>query len=204
MTDTVNVPQEMIDAVMRVAVGVDEYGAEVFPGPFVAAELVRAMLAAAPKAEPHLGFLVETDDGTEWVADDPRMSGAPEYYDNLRPFTLEEAKSALLAAWEVAQPEAPKVEREPFGYAYPVPNDTYVLLPQKVLGGRAGKPLFTRPDPASDELLEALREVTPELTAEFSNIDGPWCRGQMDMDEVWSRLIDAQITAIAEHKGPQS
>ena len=52
MTDAVNVPQELIDAVMKVAVGVDEYGAEVFPGPFVAAELVRAALAAAPKAEP--------------------------------------------------------------------------------------------------------------------------------------------------------
>lgn len=51
MTDTVNVPREMIDAVMKVAVGVDEYGSEVFPGPFVAAELVRVALASAPKVK---------------------------------------------------------------------------------------------------------------------------------------------------------
>jgi len=36
----------MIDAVMKVAVGVDEYGSEVFPGPSVAAELARVVIEA--------------------------------------------------------------------------------------------------------------------------------------------------------------
>lgn len=49
---------------------------------------------------------------------------------------------------------------------------------------------------------DALRVITPELAAEFANIDGPWTRGQMEMEEVWSRLIDAQLAALqAEQKG---
>lgn len=58
------------------------------------------------------------------------------------------------------------------------------------------RPVYAQPAP------NALRVVTPELAAEFANIDGPWTRGQMEMEEVWSRLIDAQLTALqAEQKG---
>lgn len=48
----------------------------------------------------NLGFLVDTDDGTEWVEDDPRISGVPEYFENLRRLTLEVAHAEMLAAWE--------------------------------------------------------------------------------------------------------
>ena len=71
MTDTVNVPQEMIDAVMKVAVGVDEYGSEVFPGPFVAAELVGVALAAAPKAEP-VSDPYKFEDEVKWLREAAR------------------------------------------------------------------------------------------------------------------------------------
>ncbi len=42
----------------------------------------------------------------------------------------------------------------------------------------------------------AMTETSPELLAEFANIDGPWCRGQMECDDVWKRLLEAQNDAF--------
>lgn len=43
--------------------------------------------------------------------------------------------------------------------------------------------------------------VSPELMAEFANIDGPWCRGQMTCDEVWKALLEAQNSALIRAYG---
>lgn len=40
------------------------------------------------------------------------------------------------------------------------------------------------------------REPTPELLAEFANIDGPWTRGQLDCTQVWQSLYDAQAAGL--------
>ncbi|WP_297803711.1 hypothetical protein [uncultured Brevundimonas sp.] len=67
-------------------------------------------------------------------------------------YYLAAAESALSAvSAELDAPEAPKVEQEPFGYAYAVPNDTYVLLPNPSLGGRVGKPLYAHPAPKVEQ-----------------------------------------------------
>ena len=50
---------------------------------------------------------------------------------------------------------------------------------------------------AAEGAILVLREPTTELYAEFANIDGPWCRGQMDCDDVWRALLDAQAEATA-------
>ncbi|WP_312782056.1 hypothetical protein [Brevundimonas sp.] len=49
----------------------------------------------------NLGFLIDTDDGTEWVDEDPRRCGIPEHFENVRPLTLQVAKDEMLSAWEV-------------------------------------------------------------------------------------------------------
>lgn len=176
--------------------------------------LSRNALAAAPKAEPHLGFLVETDDGTEWVADDPRMSGAPEYYDNLRPFTLEEAKSELLAAWEAAQPEAPKVEQEPVAWRYrTAPHRQWHFTSSRMDAGYEAEdgsevqPLYTHPTPARDELLEAVEALLDTADREGSRMrfgdvgeDDQW----IDYMEVGKIELDRLQLLITKHKGPQS
>lgn len=66
------------------------------------------------------GFLIDTDDGTEWVEEDPRRSGIPEHFENLRALTLQAAKDEMLSAWEVrAELEAAlrTPSREPEGGA---------------------------------------------------------------------------------------
>lgn len=47
----------------------------------------------------HLGWLMETDDGTEWIESDPRQGGEGQYATNIRPLTLQVAKNEMLAAW---------------------------------------------------------------------------------------------------------
>ncbi|WP_438853223.1 hypothetical protein [Brevundimonas nasdae] len=49
----------------------------------------------------HLGWLMETDDGTEWIESDPRHGGEGQHAKNIRPLTLQEAKNEMLAAWAV-------------------------------------------------------------------------------------------------------
>ena len=100
------------------------------------------------------------------------------------------------------KPKSPKVEQEPVGYAYGVPNDTYVLLPNATLGLLTGIPLYRHPAPASDELLEALK---------------PFADAAVDLDDgetghIWERPAAMSIDAsdlrrayelYVKHKGPQ-
>lgn len=84
-------------------------GAYVYPPRFTHWRAVAGPDALTPRheapaegaGEAHMGFLVDTDDGTEWVEDDPRTSGVPEHFENLRPLTLQAAKDEMLSAWEV-------------------------------------------------------------------------------------------------------
>nr|WP_314430017.1 hypothetical protein [uncultured Brevundimonas sp.] len=90
----------------------------------------------------NLGFLIDTDDGTEWAEEDPRMSGIPEYFENVRPLTLETAKEEMLSAWEIrseleAALRAPS--REPEGGAvddgaFKIATDLHKAYEQLIYG----------------------------------------------------------------------
>ncbi|WP_312126058.1 hypothetical protein [Brevundimonas sp.] len=62
------------------------------------------------------------------------------------------------AVWNAMLAAAPVVD-EVFGYAYAVPNDTHVLLPNAKLGGLAGRPLYAHPDPKLAVAVKALEEI---------------------------------------------
>lgn len=86
----------------------------------------------------NLGFLIDTDDGTEWVDEDPRRCGIPEHFENVRPLTLQVAKDEMLSAWEVrseleAALRAPS--REPEGGAVDEPLKWFL----KVIEGAGGE-----------------------------------------------------------------
>lgn len=48
------------------------------------------------------------------------------------------------------------------------------------------------PTEGHEAVVVVMTQPTPELWAEFANIDGPWVRGQMEANEVWKCLVDAQ------------
>lgn len=90
----------------------------------------------------NLGFLIDTDDGTEWVDEDPRRCGIPEHFENVRPLTLETAKEEMLSAWEIRseleaalrapsrEPEGGAVE----GSAFKIATDLHAAYEQLIYG----------------------------------------------------------------------
>ncbi len=56
--------------------------------------------------------------------------------------------------------------------------------------------LRNRVQPGRSPSREEWMNVSSELAAEFMNIDGPWCRGHLDMHEVWAALMGTQYAAL--------
>lgn len=209
MTDTVNVPREVIERTLALVNDMSRFVAAMALQDYAALDAVprnlSTLLAAAPKAET---FDELKPNDIACIIETYGLYNANGLYN-----ASQLAEKIYRAFKDRAQPEAPKVEQEPFGYAYAVPNDTYVLLPNKVLGRRAGKALYTRPAPAS-EPLEALEDLTSACEAEFCSVK---TEGESftyaEPDEADVSYPSSHITfghirraraAIAKHKGPQS
>ena len=185
MNDTVNVPRGWLEKMLA-----DD---RLFS---FERDEIRAMLADAPKAEP-VGFSVD-DLAREIRTVDDGSLGAVELAEALMPFLCR------------AKPESPMVEQEPTAWAS---QETLRLLEGGMNGfvwahevpEGATVPLYTKPTPASDELLEALEPICreadcwPELTDDdvlsFATPEGSASPYDIKMGDI------RRIAAIAKHKG---
>lgn len=148
MTDDVNVPRAAVKAVLDALDLADSDSAFFGSDHYSDLRVVDDALAAAPEAEP-----VEADD----------------FGDTLLAFLFRHGLKVALDVSEIealrqsairAQPEAPKVEQEPFGHwvEHTVGEPVFIRNGSYVPKGEnyTVTHLYTHPAPASDELLEAL------------------------------------------------
>lgn len=182
MTDTVNVPREPTREMTMAGAGCLPSVDGVFGmAGALSANVYRAMLEAAPKAEP-----------VRWTEDMERESRESDYERGFRDGKL-------------SHPEAPKVEQEPVAWRWRwdsepdvwhawenCPDDTGAL--NNILDLH---PLYTHPAPASDELLEALEAI--EVRDYHAGYDHA---GNFVYRDVF--FADDVRALIAKHKGPQS
>lgn len=199
MTDTVNVPREPTEAMIRSAVC--EYLPPRQTPEDIAVAIYRAMLAAAPKAEP-----VKTDpqlafenmrrhfpgDLREWtdLTDEQRKE-------------WEEDVSERPHLYNLSRPETPKVEQL---LCYECGSDVFIISSSIDRACAICNPDLNLA-PASDELLEV---VARQLAINNGHVtpDAPiWMNEPQDEQPAWKFYVDdarSVLTAIAQHKGPQS
>ncbi len=234
MTDTVNVERDALVDQINALVAIPDSSMSK-PIPFLARDLLTkasVALAAAPKAEP-VGVADELDlyddkvqAGISWALNQVGLSlglslgewdggdGSEsvegdvgcEIENTLVAAKLRDPETGALAT---LQPEAPKVEQEPWdhavryrdygwGYASELDAEQRELVLQGLPFWEV-RPLYTHPAPASDELLEAL-----EPFARYYDLNDCHERQPDDALEVPISDLARAANLIAQHKGPQS